>query len=73
MVSRIPYPHVVNQALRGHRSFGHVVALVFILIALVPIRNYAAPLAFMLFALGSPAVYGWQRVVQKRRNQEPLF
>ena len=25
MVSRIPYPHVVNQAFRGQRSFGHVV------------------------------------------------
>ena len=29
MVSRIPYPHVVNQALRGQRSFGHVVGLLF--------------------------------------------
>ena len=29
MVSRIPYPHVVNQVLRGQRSFGHVVALLF--------------------------------------------
>ena len=25
MVSRIPYPHVVNQVFRGQRSFGHVV------------------------------------------------
>ena len=73
MVSRIPYPHVVNQALRGQRSFGHVVAIVFALVALTPIRNYVVPLAFMLFALGAPAVYGWQRVVQRRQNQEPLF
>ena len=25
MVSRIPYPHVVNQLFRGQRSFGHIV------------------------------------------------
>lgn len=73
MVSRIPYPHFVNQTLRGQRSFGHVVAIVFVLVALTPIRNYVVPLAFLLFALGPPTIYGWQRVVQRRQNQEPLF
>jgi CDP-diacylglycerol--serine O-phosphatidyltransferase len=73
MVSRLPYPHVVNQSLRGQRSFGHVVAIVFLLVALTPIRNYVAPLGFMLFAVGPPAVYGWQRVVQRRQSREPLF
>ena len=29
MVSRIPYPHVVNQMFRGQKSFGHVVGLLF--------------------------------------------
>src|SRR5690606_26851038 len=29
MVSRIPYPHIVNQVFRGQRSFAHVVLLVF--------------------------------------------
>ena len=31
MVSRIPYPHVVNQIFRGQKSFAHVVAVVFAL------------------------------------------
>lgn len=35
MVSRIPYPHVVNQALRGQRSFGHVVLLLFTGVAIM--------------------------------------
>ena len=26
MVSRIPYPHVVNQVFRGERTFAHAVA-----------------------------------------------
>ena len=30
MVSRIPYPHVVTQLLRGQKSFPQVVAIVFI-------------------------------------------
>ncbi len=29
MVSRIPYPHVMNQLLSGQRSLGHIVALLF--------------------------------------------
>ena len=39
MVSRIPYPHVVNQVLRGQRSFGHVVALVFAFVAIMSIQR----------------------------------
>ena len=35
MVSRIPYPHVVNQIFRGQRSFGHIVGVVFALVAIV--------------------------------------
>ena len=31
MVSRIPYPHMVNQIFRGQRSFGHIVSVVFAL------------------------------------------
>jgi hypothetical protein len=49
------------------------VAIVFALVALTPIRNYVVPLAFLLFALGPPAVYGWQRAVQRRGDREPLF
>ena len=44
MVSRIPYPHVVNQVFRGQRSFGHVVAVVFALVAVMVIRGYAVPI-----------------------------
>ena len=29
MVSRIPYPHVFNQMVVGHHSFGHLVRLIF--------------------------------------------
>jgi len=56
MVSRVPYPHLVNQMLRGRRSFAHLVKLVFAGVTLVLMRELVVPLAFWSFALGSPLV-----------------
>ena len=38
MVSRIPYPHVVNQVFRVQKSFSHIVGLLFALVAVMVIR-----------------------------------
>lgn len=73
MVSRIPYPHVVNQVFRGQRSFGHVVAVVFALVAVMVIRGYSVPIVFCAFALSGPVRYCWEKVVRRRRQEEPLF
>ena len=51
MVSRIPYPHVVNQMLRGQRSFGHIVALLFAAVAIMSIHAYSVPLLASLFVV----------------------
>jgi len=73
MVSRIPYPHVVNQALRGDRSFGHVVALLFTLVVVMVIRGYAVPIVCVAFALSGPVRYVWQEFVQRKPHEDPLF
>ena len=73
MVSRIPYPHFINQVLRGQRSFGHVVLLLFALVAVMVIRGYSVPIACCAFALGSPMRYGWEELVLRRPHEEPLF
>jgi CDP-diacylglycerol--serine O-phosphatidyltransferase len=73
MVSRIPYPHVVNQVLRGQRSFGHVVALVFAFVAIMSIRGYSVPVIGCVFVLAAPVKYLWQRVLQRRETQDPIF
>jgi CDP-diacylglycerol---serine O-phosphatidyltransferase len=73
MVSRIPYPHVVNQILHGHRSFGHVVRLVFALVAIMVIRGYSLPIICCAFVLGPPLRYFWEAAVQRRTHEEPLF
>jgi CDP-diacylglycerol--serine O-phosphatidyltransferase len=73
MVSRIPYPHVVNQVFRGQRSFGHVVAVVFALVAVMMIRGYSVPIICCAFALYGPARSCWEKVVRRRHREEPLF
>lgn len=73
MVSRIPYPHVVNQVLRGERSFGHVVALLFALVVVMVIRGYAVPIVCVAFALSGPIRYVWQEFVQRKPHEDPLF
>lgn len=73
MVSRIPYPHVVNQLLHGHRSMGHVVALLFSLVVVMAFRGYSVPIVCSLFVLGPPIRYAWQRWRNRLQEAEPLF
>ncbi len=73
MVSRIPYPHVVNQIFRGQRSFGHVVAVLFALVAVMVIRGYSVPVICCAFALSGPVRLGWEKVVRRRHQEDPLF
>jgi CDP-diacylglycerol--serine O-phosphatidyltransferase len=73
MVSRIPYPHVVNQLFRGQRGVGHVVG-VFVALALIfKLRSVAVPAFCALFVLWGPIRYGWQELVQRKPHEEPLF
>lgn len=73
MVSRVPYPHVVNQMFRGHRSFGHVVAMVFAIAAVMAVPGYSVPLVVCSFVLYSPAKFLWLRYSQRRESPDPLF
>jgi CDP-diacylglycerol--serine O-phosphatidyltransferase len=73
MVSRVPYPHVVNQVFRGQRSFAHIVALVFAWLAIMVIRNYSIPIICCAFVFYGPARLCWEKVVERRRQEDPLF
>ena len=73
MVSRIPYPHVVNQVFRGQRSFGHVVSVVFALVAIMVIRGYAVPLICCAFVFSGPVRLAWEKFVKRKEPEEPLF
>jgi CDP-diacylglycerol--serine O-phosphatidyltransferase len=54
MVSRLPYPHIMNQMVRGRHSFAHVVKLVFAAVAVLLLRQLALPLLFWAYVLASP-------------------
>jgi CDP-diacylglycerol---serine O-phosphatidyltransferase len=73
MVSRIRYPHITNRVLRGQRSFGHVVAVVFFFVSIMMVRGYAVPIAASVFALYGPAQLGWELWVQRRHREESIF
>lgn len=73
MVSRIPYPHVVNQIFHGQRSFGHVVAVLFALVAVMVIRGYSVPIICGAFVLSGPVRFYWVKLVQKRHQEEEAF
>jgi CDP-diacylglycerol---serine O-phosphatidyltransferase len=73
MVSRIHYPHVPNRVLRGQRSFGHVVAVVFFFVVLMVARGYAIAVAASAFAIYGPIYLAWEKWVERRNRDEPLF
>ncbi len=77
MVSRVPYPHVVNQLFRGRRSFGHIVGVVFALVAIMVIQGFAIPLLTTGFVLGPPAMFAikrfWRRDEQPAQEAEGIF
>ncbi len=67
MVSRVPYPHITTQLLRGKRSFSHVVTIVFTLMALLTVRWYAIPILCCLYTAIPALRYGWVLVRSRRR------
>jgi CDP-diacylglycerol---serine O-phosphatidyltransferase len=73
MVSRIPYPHVVNQVFRGQRSFGHLVAVIFAIVAVMVIRGYSIPIVFTIFVFYGPVRLAWERIIHRRQQEESLF
>lgn len=73
MVSRIRYPHPLTQFVRGHRSFAHVVGILFSVMAVSIFPFYAVPLLCFLFVGGPPMRFAWDLLWHRRRQEEPLF
>ncbi|MDZ4779800.1 MAG: CDP-diacylglycerol--serine O-phosphatidyltransferase [Planctomycetia bacterium] len=73
MVSRIPYPHVVNQMLHGRRSFGHLVGLLFAVVAVLVVPFYTLPVVAYAFAISGPAKFFWQWAVRRQHREESWF
>jgi CDP-diacylglycerol--serine O-phosphatidyltransferase len=65
MVSRIPYPHLTKQILRGRRPFRHVVQVIIAVCVIVLIWELALVLLFWLYALAMPLRYLWARALHR--------
>ncbi len=72
MVSRVPYPHLVTQLLRGKRSFAHVVAIVVAVFALMTVRWYAVPLLGCGYVAVPVLRSLWMWISQKKTRPSTL-
>jgi CDP-diacylglycerol--serine O-phosphatidyltransferase len=73
MVSRIPYPHVVNQIFRGQRTLRHLVGVIFSLVTVMAFRHYAVSIVCVTFAFYGPVRYAWETLVQKKHQEERIL
>jgi CDP-diacylglycerol--serine O-phosphatidyltransferase len=71
MVSRVPYPHLANQMLRGRKSFSHLVKLVFAIVTVILMQQLAVPLVFWGFAFWGPIALGSRWIRQRHAVEHP--
>jgi CDP-diacylglycerol---serine O-phosphatidyltransferase len=70
MVSRIHYPHIFNQLIRGQRNRMHVLQIVFLLILAFIVREMAVPVLFCWFAFAAPCRSFWRRFQEWRKTRD---
>jgi CDP-diacylglycerol---serine O-phosphatidyltransferase len=73
MVSRLPYPHPLTQFVRGQRSFAQLIAIVFSLMLILIVWNYAVPLMCVAFVCWPPVKFLWNLAWHRRSQEESLF
>jgi CDP-diacylglycerol--serine O-phosphatidyltransferase len=73
MVSRVPYPHVTKQILRGRRHFGHLVQVILVAFVILLARELALALIFWIYALGIALRYGLMRELRHNGLAAPTL
>ena len=73
MVSRIPYPHVVNQVFRGQKPLRHLVGIIFSLVAVMVFRDYAVSIVCVTFVLYGPLRYVGRRSCSADIRKKAFF
>jgi CDP-diacylglycerol--serine O-phosphatidyltransferase len=66
MVSRVPYPHVTKQILRGRRHFAHLVQIILAGFVIVLVRELALVFLFWVYSLGLAARYTLARSLRRQ-------
>lgn len=70
MVSRIRYPHIVNQYIRGRRPFSYLVKFVIILLACVVALWPTLAVVVLIYILSGPLQWLWLLLRRNRRAAE---
>lgn len=65
MVSRVPYPHLVNRLFRGVRPFVTLIELAITVLLAVIFHEFALFLGFFLYAVSGPVLWLRRRVSKK--------
>lgn len=68
MVSRVPYPHMTKQMLRGRRHFDHLIFVILAVSVLALIQDMALIVVFWGYVLAVLTQTAWERV----RRHEPI-
>jgi CDP-diacylglycerol--serine O-phosphatidyltransferase len=71
MVSRLPYPHLTKQLLRGRRHFSYLVRIVLAVTLIVLMRELSFLLLFWGYALSVPTRYLVTRSFRRNRVPAP--
>jgi CDP-diacylglycerol---serine O-phosphatidyltransferase len=71
MVSRVPYPHVTKQVLRGRRHFSHLVQIILAGFLIVLVPEVALVLLFWVYGLAIPIRYHVTRSLRPERRPAP--
>ena len=71
MVSRVSYPHMTKQFLRGRRHFSYLVRIVLAVFVLAITRELAIVLLFWVYALFFPMRYMVLRIIRGRSMPAP--
>jgi CDP-diacylglycerol--serine O-phosphatidyltransferase len=72
MVSRIRYPHVLNQYMRGKQPLSYLIGVLFFLGIVICMKQTALVLAFGLYAGGSFFKWCYQKLVRPKDRPAPV-
>lgn len=73
MVSRIRYPHILNQYIKGKKPFAHLIRVLLFLLFVIWSTQAALVLIFCGFAAGSFVKWLYYRVIRKRKSILPVL
>ncbi len=71
MVSKVPYPHVTKQVLRGRRTLGHLIQVLLSVFIILLVRELSLLIIFWVYALAMPVRYALIKSLRREAMPAP--